>query len=183
MDRRWEGKTVVCIASGPSLTAEDCALVEQTGLPTIAVNSSWKIARFADIVYAGDPGWWTNYGSEIDIPAERWTCAGSIARHLKIHHHRIGGSYNSGSRAVQLAIDLGAARVLLLGYDASVKRGTHWHGEHTKTRNPDEARCMKWHKHFAAIDRKGVEVINCSRETELTCFPRMNLEDVICLRS
>ena len=32
MDKRWQGKTVACIASGPSLTAEDCALIEQAGI-------------------------------------------------------------------------------------------------------------------------------------------------------
>ena len=183
MDKRWQGKTVACVASGPSLTAEDCTLVEQAGIPSIVVNSSWKMARFADIVFAGDFGWWKAYGGEIDIEAEKWTSAGTAARHFGLHHFKIGGPYNSGSRAIQLAIELGASKILLLGYDASVKHGTHWHGDHKQTKNPDEMRCLKWHAHFAAIDRKGAEIINCTRETELTCFPKMKLEDVLCSHS
>ena len=68
----WKGMTVCCIASGPSLTSADCALIEQAALPTIAVNSSWQMARFADVVYAADPAWWDHNQHLIDIDAERW---------------------------------------------------------------------------------------------------------------
>lgn len=179
-ESRWQGLTVVCIASGPSLTAADCAQIEAAQLPTIAVNSSWQLARFADVIYAGDPVWWHAYGDEIDIQAERWACHDPHIERMQVNLHRALGGYNSGLRAIQLAIELGAARVLLLGYDCSVAAGTHWHGDHGKTKNPDAARCSAWLRQFAALDRKGAQVINCSRQTALECFPRMNLEDALC---
>ncbi|MCY1346367.1 hypothetical protein D9M69_324510 [compost metagenome] len=88
---------------------------------------------------------------------------------------------NSGYRAIELAINFGAARVLLLGYDCSVRLGTHWHGDHQKTKNPDHRRCAEWLNQFGRLARNGAEVINCSRETVLTCFPRMSLEEALCL--
>lgn len=181
-DRVWTGLTVSCIASGPSLRAEDCQLIEAAGLPAIAVNSSWKAARFAQVIYAGDPDWWHQYGKEIDIPAERWTHNQNAAQTLGIKSNGKGSSVlNSGYRAIELAIDLGATRVLLLGYDCSVAAGTHWHGDHAKTKNPDPSRCAVWLNQFARLDMRGTQVINCSRETALTCFPRMRLEDALCL--
>lgn len=180
-DRLWAGLTVACIASGPSLRAEDCQLIEAAGLPTIAVNSSWKAARFASAIYAGDPDWWHQYGKEIDIPAERWTHNPNAAQTLGIKANGKGSSVlNSGYRAIELAIELGATRVLLLGYDCSVAAGTHWHGDHDKTKNPDAKRCAVWLNQFARLDMRGAQVINCSRETALTCFPRMRLEDALC---
>lgn len=87
---------------------------------------------------------------------------------------------NSGLRAIELAIGFGAARVLLLGYDCSVTSGTHWHGDHKLTKNPDAKRCAEWQRHFAMLDPKQAEIINCSRETALNCFPRMTLEKALC---
>jgi len=181
MDRRWDGKTVACIASGPSLTAEDCEIVRLAGIPAIAVNSSWKRAPFADIIYAGDLAWWKAYAGEITVAAERWTCCRQAATLYGANFHKAGGAYNSGLRALQLAIHLGAKKVLLLGYDASVKRGTHWHGSHEKTKNPDESRCLKWVKQFSMLDIKGAEVINCAPGSALECFPKMSLIEAMAM--
>lgn len=177
----WQGLTVACIASGPSLTAADCALVEAAGLPAIAVNSSWQLARFADVIYASDAGWWDHNLHLIDAPAERWSSYQSADTKYGINRHRVPNQpHNSGMRAIQFAIERGASRVLLLGYDCSVKGGTHWHGDHKNTKNPDAKRCAMWLRQFAMIDRKQTEIINCSRETALTCFPRMTLEQALC---
>ncbi|MNR09644.1 hypothetical protein D3C85_1258550 [compost metagenome] len=181
-EKRWTGRTVVCVASGPSLCAEDCQAIESAALPTIAVNQSWKLARFCDVIYAGDSCWWDAYGAEIDIPAERWTHNPNAAQALGINANGKGQSVlNSGYRAIELAISFGAARILLLGYDCSVRHGIHWHGAHRKTKNPDSRRCVEWLSHFGRLARHGAEVINCSRETELTCFPRMSFEEALCL--
>ncbi|HBO2361308.1 TPA: hypothetical protein L4H08_005446 [Pseudomonas aeruginosa] len=183
-DKRWTGCTVACIASGPSLTAEDCSVVQASGLPTIAVNTSWKLARFCDVIYAGDSCWWEAYGSEIDIPAERWSCTRQAIQRFGVNHHIVYGEYNSGMRAIQFAIWQGAKRVLLLGYDCSLEHGTHWHGEHGKTKNPDSKKVGQWHRQFGQVSAEaktaGVEVVNCSRSTALTCFERIGLEEALC---
>jgi hypothetical protein len=176
---QWQGQTVFCIASGPSLTAEDCELVQQSGLNAIAVNSSWKRARFASVIYASDPGWWDNYGAEIDTGAECYTSHEQTAHKHNIRHYLAFAGNNSGVRAIELAIAFGAAKILLLGYDCSVSNGTHWHGNHTKTNNPDAQKCRIWMKHFAQLNKKKSVIINCSRDTALQCFPRMTLEDAL----
>ena len=168
--------TIVCIASGPSLTAEDCAAVRQSGLTTIAVNSSWKLAPFCDILYAGDVAWWEANIHEIDIPAAWWTCSQQASRRFDLNRHVAFGSCNSGLRAIQLAFELGAEQVLLLGYDCSVAHGTHWHGDHAATSNPTSVSCATWMRGFAQLPRRE-QVINCSRETALTVFRRMSLAE------
>lgn len=178
---------IVCIASGPSLTAGDCRLVEFSGIRTVAVNHSWKMARFADFIYAGDATWWEQYGDEIDIPAQGWTCSKRASIKFDLKFHNVGGPYNSGMRAVQWAIEQGEKIIILLGYDCSVKNGTHWHGDHDKSKNPNTALCRKWQNQFlrvAMIAKKNkARVINCSRYTEIECFERMTLEEALALRS
>lgn len=180
VSKPWAGKAVAIIASGPSLTQADCDLIEAAGIPTIAVNSSWKMARFAGAVYAGDACWWDAYGHEVDIPAEKWTCSRQAAAKHRINHHAAYGGYNSGMRAIQFAVERGASRIILIGFDCSLANGIHWHGAHDRTQNPDEGKVKKWHGQFRAVALTarglGVRVVNCSRHTELMVFERGDLE-------
>ncbi len=180
----WHGKTVVCIASGPSLCEADCLAVQASGHPTIAVNSSWKLARFCQVIYAGDAAWWFHNQHEIDIPAQRWSCSGYAARkHGTLKHNASGTDFNSGARAIELAAQNGASRIILLGYDCSIKNGLHWHGKHEKTLNPTPGKCRNWLRHFERAHhmakRYGNEIINCSRETAIPFFPRIDLAEAL----
>lgn len=175
-----------CIASGPSLTASDCELVRQSGAKVIAVNNSWRMAPFCDYLYSGDMKWWRAYHKEINIRAERWTCSRLAHGKFGVNLHIAGGGYNSGMRAIQFAVMKGFKTIGILGYDCSLKLGFHWHGRHSVERglrNPSEARVQKWHEQFARVGPKitaaGAKVFNCSRYTELECFERKTLEEVL----
>lgn len=176
---RWQGQTVACIASGPSLTVADCEAVKISGIPTIAVNNSWQRAPFASVIYAGDCAWWKAHIKEIDIPAEKWSCSRSAVNEFKVLHHSRCGAYNSGLAAIELAIEFGAAKIILLGYDCTTKYGTHWHGDHTMTANPNANKCNMWKKQFTRLSKSRATIINCSRVTALECFIKKSLEEVL----
>ena len=179
----WAGKTVVCIASGPSLTQEDCEAVR--GNVVIVTNTTFRLVPWADVLFAMDQKWWTEYHREV---AETFKGRKvSVVQGAK----RFGaettygaawfrGFGNSGSGALAFAIAGNPARVLMLGFDCQATGGkTHWHGDHPKSLS--NARSLpRWPRAFqsaAAHARgKGVKVLNCSRETALTCFERVPLE-------
>lgn len=189
-----------CIASGPSLTAEDCATVRRAGLPTIVVNTSFRIAPWADVLYACDGKWWAHYYAEVlaTFRGRRYTQqhedpALSAAPEYDVI--RIPGrdgpglgrdclhyGSNSGYQAINLAYILGARRVLLLGYDMQVRPGdkTHWFGNHPPGLQ-ESSGFEAFIKSFNAMqpERHGLQVVNCSRDTALTCFERANLEEAI----
>ena len=179
--RRWEGKTVVCIGSGPSLTPEDCDYIRRSGAPCIALNSSWKVARFAEILFAGDFAWWKANIDSIDIDIEKWTCSRTARDRYGINiSPHTGVDWHSGLRAVQLAEWFGASKILLVGYDCSVDQGTHHHGHHVATTNPTASVCKGWRRQFAYLASvTKAEIINCSRRTALQAFPCRNLEEVL----
>lgn len=62
----YKGYTVACIASGPSLTHQQVNMCKKKGVKVIAINDSYKLAPWADILYACDNKWWEwhNYVSE-----------------------------------------------------------------------------------------------------------------------
>lgn len=77
---------------------------------------------------------------------------------------------------------LGASRILLLGYDMKLGPNgeKHWHADH-RGRNPHAAQLEGWRNAFATmlpdLAKAGVEVLNCTPGSALTCFPTANLRD------
>lgn len=174
-------QTFICVASGPSLTADDCALVSGSGYPVIAVNSSWRAVPDCQHIFAADFAWWDHNHESLVTAAELWTQSkrANIRYGVKLFSPAEGGPFNSGQRAIQLAAHLDAERVILLGYDCTLANGAHWHGRHPATmHNPVPREVGRWQTDFSTLAGllPGVEIINASRETALTCFTRLSLE-------
>jgi hypothetical protein len=183
---RWH--TVVCLASGPSLAADDVERVrawrseEAQGRAVIVANTTFRLAPWADVLYAMDRKWWEVHVGEVDavFAGERCTRGKLPGRFRATHLQHMEHFNNSGAAAISLAAYRGAKRVLMLGYDCQRTGGkAHWHGDHPKGMG-NAGSMNKWATSFGDLARalagRGVEVINCTRETALTCFPRATLE-------
>ncbi len=176
----------ICIASGPSLTANDCRLAAASGCQIIAVNNSWSLIPECHHIYAGDHEWWEQNHKIIRSDAMRWASneTTSALFGLRLFPPELQGGFNSGQRAILLAKHLGATRILLIGYDCSLSNGMHWHSDHSGVlQNPDINLVRRWHDDFLrASARMGkTKVINCSRHTELNAFPTGNFEEQLSL--
>ncbi len=137
--------------------------------------------------------WWTVYGGEVerDFKGERWTCTDRLkgvegynwiesvdAPGLCTREGRIHFGLNSGYSAIGWVYHQGAARIILLGFD--MQRGpngeTHHHGPH-EGGLPNLGTMPEWVRRMvqlgADLRHQGVEVINASRATAITCFERM----------
>ena len=105
---------------------------------------------------------------------------------------------NSGYQAIHLATHYGAARILLLGYDMRVTHRSHWHDEP----RPDgfaqkirdtflphfTARPVKLHRGkvveaglslVEALAERGIQVLNCTPGSALTCWPIVEIEQAL----
>jgi len=172
-------RTIVCIASGPSLIAEDCDEVRWSGCETIVINTSYRLAPWADHLYAGDHKWWETHIKDVPTDCRKWTCSQRAADDYGLEYHRKFGPFNSGLRAIELALEMGADRVLLLGYDCDLSRGVHWHGAHRTTKNPTDKQVADWQGQFKRLQLGGAQVINCSRQTALRAFPCQDLHEAL----
>ena len=183
---KWSGRAVAVLATGPSLTAEDCEAVRDADVITVGVNSAWKMAPWIDVLYAGDTRYWKHNHEDIEAAgctAKRYSRNVTAERKYQAKRVKsaLGADYNSGEMAVEMAIRFGSPFVIMLGFDVSVDAGIHFHGQHKNTSNPDARRCNRWLTQFARIPKKYPKavVVNCSRKTALSCFPRMDLESAI----
>lgn len=171
----------VCLASGPSLTVEDCKIVknwqekDKENRLVIAVNETYRRAPFANILYACDSKYWrVNYDrivKNFDGELATHSVVQGVPKLLFRDYH------NSGANAIALAADLGCEKIFLLGYDCSIKNGYHWHGKHGKGFN-DCAKIENWPNIFRAVQEnvQGRKVVNLSRYTELNVFEKGEVE-------
>jgi hypothetical protein len=184
--RAWPGATVVCLGTGPSLTTAD---VEHCrGLRVIAVNNAYTLAPWADALYAADLKWWKWHKGVPDFAGAKYSVEPTIwaGVHALRNTGRTGlerdpsclkTGYNSGYQAINLAVHLGAARIVLLGYDL---KGDHFFGAHPDRSRPPFPLCLEAFPTLVApLAEAGVEVINCTPGSSLRCFPMATLASVL----
>lgn len=203
---RWAGRTAIVAATGPSLVPSLCDRVMAAGHPIIAVNDAYKRIPTADILYACDGEWWDHHQGAPGFAGERWSshCANAneadddkTAHAVAYGLHLIAGRHieafsadptfinygdNSGYQAVNLAIVLGATRVLMVGFDMRiVKDKAHFFGDHPAgLRNVNKYQQFMEHFDRAALALPaGVTVINCTPKSALKCFPLMDLAEAL----
>lgn len=183
------------VATGPSFRRADADLFRDK-VTLLTVNCGIFFAPWAHYQFAADSVWWRHYGPKIG-----WFKGHRVSRTHRApgmetwrgkDWKRTGG--NSGHMAIQYAVDQGAKNILLLGFDQQKTGGrAHCHVDHPKmdeggkrTNMANAGGIRSWPRMMARtameLDDLGVNVINLSRETALTCFSRMTpekfLEDV-----
>jgi hypothetical protein len=157
------------------------------------------LAPWADVLYAADFRFWQTYLDEIracQFTGEMWTVSEQAQKQYGLYWvkygrtegfhpdpHTINGGGNSGYQALHLAATFGATKVVLLGYDMQRTWGKeHWHGKH-KNGLANATAFASWLQRFEPLARdlkkRGVEVVNATRHTALTCFVQKSLDDAL----
>lgn len=197
----WRGRTVVILAGGPSLTADQVEHVRQAqaadACQVLAINNSLWLAPWADAHWFCDRRWWDWHQDEVRaFGGVKLTLENYDLAELGVHGvHNMGavgfcpdprGVYtgkNSGYQCIHVAAHAQAARVLLLGYDMRIVEGrTHWHAGHGRPLGP-KVYSQIMLPHFEALraplEARGVEVINCTPGSALDVWPRGRIEDCL----
>lgn len=206
-NKGWE--RIICVASGPSLTAEQGFIISSASeWKVIVVNNSWERVLMADVLYGGDQRWWVEYWRKVKegFNGECWTGDRWAAHKYGLNFVQLydqpglstqsgiahsGG--NSGYVALNLAYFFGARRIVLAGYDFQRTYGMdHWHGAHPESmgqlplsvcasRSFDEVGDWvdRMERMAYDLDTAGVSVINASIETALGCFRRRDLVEAL----
>lgn len=195
---------VVCMATGPSMTAEDVDYVRGKAT-VVVVNDAHRLAPWAEVLYSSDRYWWAHHKAVPSFAGLRATIEYSPGRyaaellkvapemhflrntgHDGIETHPDGirtGRQNSGGAAVNVAVHLGATRIVLLGYDCGATTGKrHFFGDHPSPLSNNH-NYPTWRLGFdqmaAPLLRLGVSVVNCTPVTSISAFPCAPLRDTL----
>lgn len=198
----WTGETVLIVGGGPSARMVDIAPAIGRA-KIIAINESHRLVPQADIVYGCDFAWWHKRRglpnvSGLRVSQDRAACDmyPAIKRVFadrkrgrdvlvldprKPDHIVWGG--NSGSQAINLAANLGAVVIAVLGLDFRIDKGLHWHGPHEGLTNPQQPHCDRWLKvtegAYADLTARGVRCFNLSPISRLTQWPTVTLAEAL----
>lgn len=190
------GGTVVCLGCGPSLTPEDVAYCRGRAL-VVAINDAWRLAPWADALIASDAAWWCHYKGVPAFEGLKYAMEPAAGKYPGVTVLRNTGDRgletdptglrtgrNTGAAAINLAIHFGASRVLLLGYDmgAKTEARSHFFGAHPRGLRGNSPYALfrtMIETMVEPIRLAGIRVVNCSRETSLTCFPRQPLREAL----
>lgn len=194
----WRGQACVIVASGPSAVSADLAALRGRAR-FIAINASWRLCPWADALYGSDAEWWrTGAGdgfgglkiSRSDHPGvERVQLrpdgrGGWVDELLFDRPGEIGAGGCGGFQALNLAAQFGANPVRLVGFDARIDEGVHWHGRHGPgLNNPTKATAARWARCLDAaapvLAARGIDVINHSSASALTGFRKAALPEAV----
>lgn len=187
--REFADQTVFVIGGGSSLSSIDPERLREKRI--IATNEAGlTLTPWADVLFWADKRWRELNLSRLNLH----TGAYKVTRgHWQLHGvhtlktvkgfkpprepWEIGGR-SSGEAAVQLAVHMGADRVVLLGFDMTPG---HFHDKHKWT-VPESTYAtfidsFNWTAEWCKT--KGVEVLNATPNSALTCFTKVDLDDLI----
>lgn len=181
--------TIYVVAGGPSLTGYDWSKLRDKRV--IAVNRSYEVLPYAEIVYFSDKRFfhWHEKGL---IAHSAVKVTGAKLEHPEVDNVSFSGrgglstvpgvlrSGNcSGYAAINLAIQMGATSIVLLGFDMKFSAGdSHWHDGHPIPNK--ERQFKKMLPFFETMLRTSralnVSIINACPESAITCFQKIQLE-------
>lgn len=166
------------------------------------INETWRLAPWADLLYACDHHWWMRrapgahefQGLRVQghIGARDalypgcmhgFVLAKSKSRMI-FEGAAIGAGGHSGFQAINMVARTGCTEIILLGFDLTTSGGSHWHGDHgAGLTNPNDrflADCARildaQHTHLAA---RGISVVNASRVTSLSKYKRASVDEAL----
>ena len=150
--RKYDGETVVILATGPSLNEEQMNYVShsraQGGCRVLTINNSYQLAPWADIHVACNDNWWDYYWKNDEVlrnmKADKWTRYKHQADEFGISYidsvDKVGLSKDqsvvhinkgSGPLAINIAVLYGFKKIILLGHD--MKYAKDYDGKKKKT--------------------------------------------------
>lgn len=194
----WTGETCVIVASGPSARQAPLGLAHGRAR-FIAINESWRLCPWADLLFASDEAWWDSVEGCPEFRGMKATIHNAAAQRWKLRRFRssredrlalhkpgtIGWGGNSGFCALNIAASLGCTRIILVGFDMTADHGMHWHGPHDRAglSNPTHAKLKRWREAIddaaKALAVAGIEVVNCSPVSTLTAYPKVTLQEAL----
>ena len=158
----WSNETCTIVASGPS--AKDIDLKQAIGRTRfVVINNSWRLAPWADFLFASDYRWWHCADGCQEFPGGKVSTARRAWEHKEWNILRLGQRLAddrllvddigivgwggcSGFQALNMVVQFSCKRILLVGFDATVRNGLHWHEAHGDGNNPTRDKTLRWQR-------------------------------------
>lgn len=192
----WSSKPVLLVASGPSAKSANIEVLRGRVF-AMAIKEGIELCPWADAVYGCDGPWWQHKKGLPNFTGLKMAWQGPTQLYAGVIPVRIpntksdsillgevgivGSGRNSGFQALNLAVQFGAKRILLIGYDATDRSGVHYYGRNAwpGANNPDGFLFERWQAAFHAasiqLEKLGVDVLNGSQHSAIKGFRKTSV--------
>lgn len=193
----WAGATVVVIGNGTSVLGLDLKPIARAGAKAMVANGGWKTWPKADVLMCSDRHFLaaspdlSGYQGPMIVVTRPEAVAAKDRRMVAMRRcfvERVHGDpwadrgrliegHTSTTTNMSLAVLRGAARIVLVGIDLVPGPGNRRRATDEETDDPARAapRYARQVEHITAhaklVRAAGVEVVNASPRSALTCYP------------
>ncbi|WP_270374968.1 hypothetical protein [Marinicauda sp. Alg238-R41] len=191
----WPDERVFILGGGPSLTRFDAETIRGKGRVIACNNAGLDLAPWADVLFAADGRWFGWNTDRLHLNQSRYRVTRQDPREdwlpwpvQRVRHDKeralseapdtVCGAC-SGAMAVNLAYLFGAGEIILLGFDM---RPGNYHANHKTPGLPQHYENQfipALARMVAALDAKGVRVINATPGSAFTGAPMADLEALL----
>lgn len=188
----WAGKTVYIIGGGPSLKGVDLDAYLMN-VPVIAANDAYQF-KCADICVFGDTDWYDEHKESLksfegQIITTKQASLGSNLLHMRElgvglsrRLDALAWNTHTGSLCINLAYLMGAAEIVLLGFDMQADAPeSNWHYNPRPASNDATALHLKGTQmladclHTWAPDLR----VYATNSSALTCWPKVDQQQAL----
>jgi hypothetical protein len=141
-----------------------------------------RTLSFHDMIYKA---FWVTIAHTMFIDHPQVRCLWSTGqRGLEDNPTALRTGSNSGYASINLAYHYGAHRIILLGYDMKCQGSvTHWHNGPREPAGVFGVALQTLLPHFVTLveplEKAGVEVVNATPDSALTCWPSKSIEEAL----
>lgn len=173
----------------------------------IAINAAYKSLPFADMVFFGDYKFFRwNKQTLLQFPKPIISSSTELRDHKRVKYlgrdnrkprgislrqGYVSWNTNSGSAAISIAVQAGAKRIFLLGFDMHRQGGKkHFHNDYAKPERIERTKKTvtdNFDRHllgFPVIKRDakelGIEIYNVNPNSKIKQFPKLTLKEALC---
>lgn len=190
----WEGQNAFIIGGGSSL--KNFNFDSLKGKNTIGANEAFRLgAEICKVCIFSDPSWFQRvkwdlqkykgrvYSVCSNLPLNvPWIITLRRVQHGLHHGEALGWNFSSGAAAVNLALNLGAKNIYLLGFDMLPIEGkTHWHSNYGKpTKDTSFLRFIRGFENVSnSIKKYPVQIYNVTDgSSRLPFFPKIDFQQL-----
>lgn len=175
----------------------------------IGVNMAYKIGMWIDIIFFGDGGFYLKNREDLaSFPGLVVSCNSKVnskihegdrvkfiqkdnrtPRGLTTRKNCVSWNGNSGAAAINLAVQLGVKKIMLLGFDMNLgpTGGQHWHSLYASANRKDKSlHKLPFHRHMLGFGpmkkqahKLGIEILNVNPNSAINEFKKVELKDLI----
>lgn len=183
------GRTIACVASGPSLTKEKIKFIKDNFEVVLVCNSAFRDFPDAKLLFSYDHEWYrlnfeeikkTFHGARFCKDLATETCGYAYSLQHQKWFEQFG---NSGATLLHIALHTDPDEIYLFGYDLKVTDKTHYHGDHPAPLGNCN-RIEHWQDDFDRVFEKNekqilkINIVNVNENSALNLFNEISFENL-----